>query len=119
MLLDTLVQKIKTILDNSLIDEVIILVVLIAFTESVAQAQLKNQKLITGMVIYMAVGYILHHSYHTYALSKVNVLWSSLSIVLATLLGYMLYDEKITQNSIIAVCMALGAVYFSNRVAAT
>lgn len=67
------------------------------------------------MLVYMMVGYVLHYSYHHFELSKVNVMWSSLSIILATVLGYMLYDENITQNSIVAMIFALLAVYFTNK----
>lgn len=115
MLLDSVIQKIKQITGDSIIDEIAIIVLLIAFTETIAQNQLKHRNLLAGMTVYMGVGYVLHYSYHHYALSKVNVMWSCLSIILATILGYMLYDEKLTKDSVIAMVFALTAVYFSNR----
>lgn len=115
MLIDDIVAKIKKFTGDSIIDDIAIIVLLIALTETIAQNQLKRENLLMGMGVYMGVGYVLHYSYHRYALSKVNVMWSSISIILATVLGYMLYDEKLTQNSIVALCFALAAVYFSNR----
>lgn len=113
--MDKIVEQVKKFTGDSVIDDIVILVVIIALTESIAQNQLKQQNLVVGMVVYMAVGYILHYSYHNYALSKLNVMWSSLSIVLATGLGYMVYDEKLTSDSFIAMAFGLLAIYFSNR----
>jgi drug/metabolite transporter (DMT)-like permease len=115
MLLDQIVKKIKQLTGDSILDEIAIVVLIIALTESIAQNNLKNRNLLTGMFVYMGVGYVLHYSYHYYALSKVNIMWSSISIILATLLGYMLYNEKLTKDSFIAMGFALLAVYFSNR----
>lgn len=115
MLIDSVIAKIKKFTGDSVLDEIAIIVLVIAFIESVAQNQLKHSRLYAGMAVYTMVGYLLHYSYHHFELSKVNVMWSSLSIVLATLLGYMLYDEKITQDSIIAMVFALLAVYFINK----
>ena len=88
----------------------------IVLAESIAQNNLKADcfnRMIIGMTFYVLVGGILYIGYQKYPLNKINVVWSCMSIILATLLGYFLYEEGINQNSIIAMVLALLAVYFS------
>jgi len=112
-------DKIKQFTDNSIVDEIIILAIIVVIIETFAQNTLKNSDngsitFILGLTFYMIVGYVLHYAYHHVPLSKLNVTWSCMSIILAISIGYFLYDEKLDINSFISVIFALLAVYFAN-----
>ena len=88
----------------------------IVLAESIAQNNLKADcfnRMLIGMLFYVLVGYFLYIGYQKYPLNKINVTWSCMSIIIATMLGYFLYEETINGNSVIAVILALFAVYFS------
>lgn len=107
--------------DKSIIDNVIIIALLIAIFEAIAQNFIKSSKnaetpiMFFGLSFYIIVGFLLHHAYHNYPLSRVNVTWSCISIILATTLGYVVYQEQMNLNNIISVICALIAVYFASR----
>lgn len=42
-------------------------------------------------------------------------MWSCMSIIIILIFGHIIYDEKLTRNEIIAIGLALGAVYFANQ----
>ena len=114
-----LIKNIQQWMENSIVDELLIIVILIALIESLAQNTLKRShhsmslNYLLGLLAYIMVGIILHYAYHKFSLSKVNVIWSSISIVLATTLGYFLYDEPMNVKNIFAVVFALLAVISS------
>jgi len=104
--------------DKSIVDELLIFAVLIAIIETCAQNTLKTAnngtyKFIIGLIIYSMVGYVLHYTYQNFPLSKVNVIWSCLSIIIATFLGYIIYNESMNTLKILAVILALSAVFCS------
>lgn len=107
--------------DKSIIDNVIIIALLIAIFEAIAQSFIKSSKktetpnMFFGLSFYIIVGFLLHHAYNNYPLSRVNVTWSCISIILATTLGYVVYQEQMNLNNIISVICALIAVYFASR----
>lgn len=114
-----ILDKIKKFADNSIVDEILIFAIVIAIVESIAQNILKNSdkgslKFILGLLFYIMVGYVLNYAYHNISLSKLNVTWSCLSIILAVTIGYTIYDEPFNKNTIIAVTFALLAIYFIN-----
>lgn len=116
---DTLLDRIKDFADNSILDEIFIFAVIIAIIESIAQNTLKKSdkgsiRFILGLSFYIMVGYVLHYAYHNVPLSKLNVTWSCISIILAILIGYLIYDEPFDKNSVIAVIFAFLAIYFAN-----
>lgn len=101
---------------KSIIDEVILIAIIIAICETIAQNFIKYNNDITmffGLTFYILVGFLLHHAYSNYKLSKVNVVWSCLSIIIATGLGYFIYDEHMNVNNFISVIAALISIYFA------
>ena len=117
-MINDMLNKIHNWADKSIVDELFVFVIIIAVVEACAQNTLKNNdnnKYIVGLVIYVLVGYLLHYTYQNYPLSKVNVLWSCLSIILATTLGYLIYNESINSLKIVSVMLAIGAVYCSYK----
>jgi multidrug transporter EmrE-like cation transporter len=109
-------DKIHNWADKSIVDELLVFAILIAFVETCAQNTLKNTKnseykYIIGLIIYALVGYLLHYTYQNFPLSKVNVVWSCLSIIIATMLGYLIYNESMNSLKMLSVVLALGAVY--------
>jgi len=117
-MINDILNKIHIWADKSIVDELFVFVIIIAVVEACAQNTLKNNdnnKYIVGLVIYVLVGYLLHYTYQNYPLSKVNVMWSCLSIILATTLGYLIYNESINSLKIVSVMLAIGAVYCSYK----
>jgi multidrug transporter EmrE-like cation transporter len=114
-----IIKNVQKWMENSIVDELLIIVILIAIIESLAQNILKKSNnsislnYVLGLLTYIMVGVLLHYAYHKFSLSKVNVIWSSISIVLATALGYFLYDEPMNVKNIFAVFFALLAVISS------
>lgn len=105
-------------MDESVADEILFIVIIIAVVEAIAQNTIKqsdmeSMHLIFGLSAYIMVGYLLHYAYHKFPLSKVNVMWSAFSIVLAAIFGYFLYDEPLNNKSLLAVLFALFAIYFA------
>lgn len=115
-----IIKVIHDWMDKSVIDELLIVVFLIAIVESIAQNTIKQSdehsisvNMMLGLSAYIVVGYLLHYAYHKFPLSKINVMWSALSIIMASGLGYMLYDEPMTTKSIMAVILSIGAIYLT------
>ena len=106
--------------EESIIDEVIIIAVTIAIIEAFAQNLIKNSmgtthsKFFFGVSFYIIVGFLLHHAYHKFEMSKVNILWSCLSIISATALGYLVYNEHMTYKNLLSVIFAILAIIFSS-----
>ena len=85
--------------------------------ETYAQYNLKTNnnasfKILVGMLMYAFMGYFLHYSYDKFPLSKMNITWSSMSIVIAGVLGYFAYEEGINNFKMLSITFALLAVYF-------
>lgn len=116
--MESLSNKIKKWMEESVIDEILFIVLGLAIVEAIAQNTIKQSEseslhLMFGLSAYVMVGYLLHYAYHKFPLSKVNIMWSALSIVLATAFGYLVYDEPLNNKLIFAVVLALGAIYFA------
>jgi multidrug transporter EmrE-like cation transporter len=112
--------KFKQWTENSIVDDLILIAITIAIIESFAQNCIKNSNddnvsflFLMGLSIYIVVGYLLHFAYHKFPLSKVNVIWSSLSIILAISLGYIIYSEPMNIWKLMAVLFAMAAIYCS------
>jgi multidrug transporter EmrE-like cation transporter len=116
---ESLFASLKKWSEESILDEVIIIAIIISLCEAFAQNYIKNSesnvhfKMFVGLTFYIVLGFLLHHAYNNYELSRVNVVWSCISIITATVLGYILYNEHISFNNIISVIAACVAVYFS------
>jgi multidrug transporter EmrE-like cation transporter len=103
-------------MENSIVDEIILIAILVALIESIAQNTIKSSShgsllFIFGLIIYSVVGYLLHYAYHKFPLGKMNVIWSCISILLAIGLGYFIYDEHLDSWAILAAIFAVSAVY--------
>ena len=113
-LLDTL----KKWMEKSIVDEIILVAIFVAIFESLAQNTLINSKqgslhYFVGLLFYMGLGYILHWGYTNFPMSKLNVTWACLSIVIAVTVGYLIHKEEVNKFSMLSVFFALIAVYFS------
>lgn len=115
------VQKIQYFMDNSIVDEILVVALVIAIAESIAQNNIKNSDhksllFIIGLSFYMVVGYLLHYAYHKFPLGKINVIWSCVSIILAITLRYLLYDEPFNIWYVLAIMFAISAIICSYQV---
>ncbi len=86
----------------------------ISLLESFSQINLKNNNVLFGILGYSILAYFLYYIYENIELSTFNITWSSISIISATIIGYFLYSEKITNYKIIAILLVILAIYFSN-----
>jgi multidrug transporter EmrE-like cation transporter len=116
----SILEKVKHWSENSVVDEILIVAIVVALVETTAQNTIKTSehgsiKFMIGMTVYMGVGYLLHYAYSKFPLGKMNTVWSCISIVLGLGIGYLAYGEKITTNTVVAAALALGAIYFSNK----
>lgn len=113
-----LLDSLKKWMEKSIVDEIILVAIFVAIFESLAQNTLINSKqgslhYFVGLLFYMGLGYILHWGYTNFPMSKLNVTWACLSIVIAVTVGYLIYEEEVNKFSILSVVFALIAVYFS------
>ncbi len=110
-----ILDKITAWAENSYVDEVLILALIIVLIETFAQINIKSSeigtyKFIIGLLFYTILGFVLHYSYHKFDLGKINVIWSCCSIIIALTIGYLLYDEVMSTNKIISALLALSAI---------
>jgi len=98
-------------------------IVLITVFESCGQLcfkEFQKQNLflyfLLGIFFYFAVCCLLVLCYrHNGFLGEVNLTWSCMSIVLVIIVGHTILGEYISYNDIIAVGLAIGAIYFANK----
>lgn len=111
-----LLDSINEYFKKSWADELILMALLIVIIEQCAQKSLQNSVhlwdfyYILGLFCYILVGWVLHYSYNNYPTSKINVVWSCMSIITAVLLGYALYNDTIDIYKIFAVTFAILAI---------
>lgn len=113
-------DNIKEWAKDSIVDDIIIFAIIIAIVENIAQNTIKaskqnSLKFFLGICFYIFVGYLLHYTYHNYSFSMLNVIWSSISITLAILIGYMFYDEPINTWKMLGLISAIMAIYFTYK----
>lgn len=103
---------------NEEITSMILISIVITVIEQIAQFSLKKSNkifdtyYINGIVFYILVAVVFHYIYNNYNANKVNIVWACISIILAVFLGYLIEDEKITFNKILAVIFAILAIFF-------
>jgi len=99
---------------------VIVAVLLIVVCETLAQACLKKSDqqslfFIIALFLYAVVCYLLVICYFNDGhLGQVNLIWSGFSIIAVITVGYLLFDEILDANKLLAVAFAIGAIYFAN-----
>jgi len=119
LIMSSVLDKIYIWSKESVVDEILIFAALIALIETYAQNTLKRSEngmtKLQGMLVYGMVGYTLHYAYTKFPLSKVNITWSSISIVIATVSGYLLYNEGMDAWKIAAVVFGMLSIYSCNQ----
>lgn len=114
------------ILDNKTPNErfwvVIWLVVAITVIEALGQTVLKTARLRKmsylvpfGASLYITVAILLYISYKYEGLGHVNLLWSCFSIIIAFLIGCMIFNEPHNRYTYIAMLCAFAGIYFAHR----
>jgi len=115
-----MIERIEKWMKESIVDEIILVAIVIAISESIAQNNIKNSEsmgwlFISGLLFYIIVGYMLHYAYHKYPLGKLNVIWSCISIITAIVIGYVIYDEPFNGWMLYSMLLAIGAIYCSYK----
>ena len=100
---------------------VIGIVTAISLVECYSQYSLKKgngehnyNSLFIGVIGYSIVCYLLWQSYNFEAMGHVNLLWSCMSIILAFLVGILMFKEKFNHYTLIAIALAISAIYVSH-----
>lgn len=116
----------QEILDNKTPNErfwtVLWIIVAITIVEACAQTSLKMaraRKIVLlvplGILFYATVATLLYFCYRYEGLGHVNLVWSCASIIIAILIGCILFNEPHNRYTYIAVVLAFGAIYFAHR----
>jgi multidrug transporter EmrE-like cation transporter len=98
---------------------VVLIIMLIVICEMTAQSCIKQSEqqsvlFFIAIVLYATICYLLFLCYMNRGkLGQVNMMWSSISIVSGILVGYFIFGESVSMNRIIAISLAIGAVYFA------
>lgn len=114
------------ILDNKTPDErfwiVIWIILAITLVEACAQtslktARVKNNKLLipAGVFFYAVVAGLLYVAYKYEGMGHANLIWSCASIIVAIVIGCMLFGEPHNRYTYLAVILAFLAIYFAHR----
>ncbi len=101
---------------------VIWIIVAITVAEACAQATLKTARarkmpylVPLGILFYTAVATLLYFCYKYEGLGHVNLVWSCASIVIAILIGCIVFNEPHNRYTYIAILLAFSAIYFAHR----
>ena len=98
---------------------VILIIMIIVIFEMTAQSCIKQSEQQTvlffiAIVLYATICYLLFLCYlNRGKLGQINMMWSSISIVSGILVGYFVFGESVTMNRLVAIMLAIGAVYFA------
>lgn len=88
---------------------------LISLIEIISQFNLKKGVLIYGILGYTLVATILFYALTFEGLGHMNLIWSSMSIITCYILGKLYFDEPFNRYTIIAITLAIFAIYFAHR----
>jgi len=98
---------------------VILIIMIIVIFEMTAQSCIKQSEqqyilFFIAIVLYATICYLLLLCYMNHGkLGQINMMWSSVSIISGILVGYFIFGESVTMNRLIAIALAIGAVYFA------
>jgi multidrug transporter EmrE-like cation transporter len=102
--------------DKHILIPIILFVVLF---ESIAQFHIRKGRelesqlyTLIGLVSYCVVGLLLFKCYEFEGVGMVNLIWSVLSIVSMTAIGYMFFDEEINKYDLLGIGLCLTGMYF-------
>lgn len=104
--------------------DAVILMVLILFIvacESCAQACANNMShtpnimyLVAGGIFYMLVVYLLSLAHKRAPMGIVNAIWSGLSVIAISTVGYLAFDQKLATDQIAMMgVIAIGVAYLA------
>jgi drug/metabolite transporter (DMT)-like permease len=114
------------ILDNKTPNQrfwvVIWIIVAITLVEACAQTSLKTARvkkniyfIPLGVFFYAIVATLLYVTYKFEGMGHVNLVWSCASIVIAILIGCVLFGEPHNRYTYTAIVLAFAAIYFAHR----
>lgn len=99
----------------------IIIACLVSVFEALSQACIKASRVyqplwfLVGLIGYTIISGLLYKAYSYAGIGRVNLLWSSLSIVLALLAGKIFFKEHWSFQTVLAVIFALIAAFLANH----
>lgn len=122
----TKIQHSPEVLDNKIPNQrfwpVIWIILAITVFEACAQTSLKTARaknkiylIPLGVAFYATVATLLYFSYKYEGLGHVNLVWSCISIIVAILIGCLLFNEPHNKFTYIAILLAFAAIYFAHR----
>jgi multidrug transporter EmrE-like cation transporter len=112
---------IRRCLPQSPVGIIIVFALCIAFFEAIAQSSLKYYSLdkntrsemlvYIGIAGYIIVALLLLTSYEYEDMGHMNMTWSCVSIIVAYIMGYILFEEHINHYTIMSIALSLAAIY--------
>jgi len=99
---------------------VIFLIILITALEAIAMLVLeesanmekRNDLHLIGLLLYLAVGYILYRALIIGELAMTNIIWNILSIIVITFIGIFYFKEKFTTTKWIGLGLLIISILF-------
>ncbi len=91
---------------------------LLTLVEVIADFSLKNPKdgMLLGVAGYNALAFLLKKLLKNNDISKINLLWNSMTNVTHLYLGHIWYNEKLNENEVIGVVLimtGMGLLYLA------
>lgn len=98
------------------------IVLLITAAEACAQTSLKTARakrkhylIPLGILFYTIVAFLLFYCYKYEGMGHANLVWSCLSIIVAIIIGCVLFNEPHNRYTYLAIILAILAIYFAHR----
>lgn len=113
----------KPYLPHSQIGILVVFALCIAFFEAISQNSLKYYSghedcshivMCIGIVGYIMVALLLLTSYNFVPMSKMNLVWSCISIITACTLGHVIFDEIFDIHTVGSITLALASIYVAH-----
>lgn len=80
-----------------------------------ARARRKHYLIPLGILFYTIVALLLFYCYKYEGMGHTNLVWSCLSIIVAILIGCLLFNEPHNRYTYLAIVLAILAIYFAHR----
>ena len=103
-----------------MISAALLIIFLITISEAIAQTCLRKANrtngnkcgtlVITGMIAYATVAYLLFRVYTFSNLGHTNLVWSCLSIIVAFAMGSFFFRETINGFAVLSIAFAIAAI---------
>jgi drug/metabolite transporter (DMT)-like permease len=117
-----MVELINGLGPNQRIFIVLFFALMISMSEGIAQYLVKRAQMtskismvLLGIFFYGLVCFMLYRSYSFENVGHMNLVWSCMSIIIAFISGFFIFEEPFNWYTVLAIIFACIAIYFSHR----